>query len=86
MSFRMVYCAASIAIIEDVSIILAALPEVTEDPYIKSGIKNTYESKWQLVKKYSLNPVGICGYCHDHQRDNTSESVGPEQSDEDILI
>ena len=39
----------------------AVLPEVTDDLYIKSGIKNTYENIWQVVKKYSSNPVGICG-------------------------
>ena len=41
MSFRMVYCAASIAIIEDVLMMFAVLPDVTDDPYINKGKMNT---------------------------------------------
>ena len=39
----------------------AVLPEVADDPYNNSGIIKTKENRWQLVYKYSSNPVGICG-------------------------
>ena len=42
-----------------------------------AGEKILFKSDWNLW---------IFKYYHDHQWNNSSESVGPEQSDEDILI